>query len=158
MKERKLIFVKFLLLSLSLLLLKSSLLTNNYWLDWLVDVLMFILRKESRLLIAIMNSQFFISDQMCPVVVLHCKTSTAKILSLYSSTVSAIHCFVIQPLSEPQKLNLCSLFKVWLTYRIISFYRPYLAYNLITQNFKPFQNQCLCKMKDTMYMSNYNNL
>ena len=65
------------------------------------------------------SSQFFISDQMCPVDVLHCKTSTAKILSLYSSTVSSIHCFVIQLLSEPQKLNLCSLFKVWSTYRLI---------------------------------------
>ena len=96
-------FVKFLLLLLSLLLLKSSQLTN--WLDWLADVLMFMLGKESRLLIANEWSIFhFRSDvsSRCP------KTSTARILSLYFSTVSAIHRFVIQLLSEPQKLNLCS--------------------------------------------------
>ena len=56
-------------------------LTN--WLDWLADILRFMLRKESRLLIANEDGEFFISDQMtvssrCP------KTSAAKILSLSS--------------------------------------------------------------------------
>ena len=66
-------------------------LTN--WLDWLADILRFMLRKESRLLIANEDGEFFISDQMCPADVL--RLQQPRFWAYLQYCKCCIHCFVI---------------------------------------------------------------
>ena len=62
---------------------------------------------------------FFISDQMCPADV--SRLQQPGFWAYPQNCKCCIHCLIIQLLSEPDKLNTCSLFKVRLTYSLISF-------------------------------------
>ena len=104
-----------------------SSLTNR--LDWLANVLRFILRKgidfNAFMLwikitaIADQNDWFFISDQICPADV--SRRQQPGFWAYLQYCKCFIGCFVIQLLSEPDKLKLCSLFKVRWTYSFINF-------------------------------------
>ena len=65
-------------------------LTN--WLDWLADILRFMLWKESRLLIANEDGEFFISDQMCPADVL--RLQQPRFWAYLQYCKCCIHCLV----------------------------------------------------------------
>ena len=95
-----------------------SSLTN--WLDWLADILRFMLRKGINFNAFMMwikitasgdqNDWFFISDQICPADVSRCQQPGFWAYLQFCKWF--IDCFVIPLLSEPDKLKLCSLFKV----------------------------------------------
>ena len=105
----------------------GSSLTN--WLDWLTDILRFMLRKGINFntfmmwikitAIADENDWLFISDQICPADVSRRQQPGFWAYLRYCKCF--IGCFVIQLLSEPDKLKLCSLFKVRWTYSFINF-------------------------------------
>ena len=71
------------------------------------------------------NDWFFISDQMCPADV--SRLQELGFWTYLQYCKCCIDCFVILFLSEPDKLNACSLFKARLTYSFISFWWLYLA-------------------------------
>ena len=97
-----------------------SSLTN--WLDWLANVLIFMLRKGINFnafmmwikitAIADENDWFFISDQICPDV---SRLQQPGFWTYLQCCKCCIDCFVIQLLSEPDKLKSCSLLKARLT-------------------------------------------
>ena len=98
-----------------------SSLTN--WLDWLANVLIFMLRKGINFnafmiwikitAIADENDWFFISDQICPADV--SRLQQPGFWAYLQCCKCCIDCFVIQLLSEPDKLKSCSLLKARLT-------------------------------------------
>ena len=103
----------------------------HYWLEWLTEVLRFMLRKGINFNAFMMWTKInaiadpdesdwhFISDQICPTDVSGCQQRGFWAYLQYCKWF--IGCFVIPLLSEPDKLNLCSLFKVKLVYSFISF-------------------------------------
>ena len=93
----------------------------THWLNWLADVLRLMLRKGIKSNFSVMPvkllqllmklTDFFISDQICPADVSRLQQPGFWAYLQYCKCV--IDCFVIQLLSEPDKLNLtCSLFEV----------------------------------------------
>ena len=94
-----------------------SSLTN--WLDWLANVLRFMLTKDINFdaflmwikitVIADENDWFFISDQICPADVSRLQQPGFWAYLQYCKC--CIDSFVIQLLSEPDKLKSCSLLK-----------------------------------------------
>ena len=98
-----------------------SSLTN--WLDWLANVLIFMLRKGINFnafmmwikitAIADENDWFFISDQICPADV--SRLQQPGFWAYLQCCKCCIDCFVIQLLSEPGKLKSCCLLKARLT-------------------------------------------